>query len=122
MYDLYGRDGVSNSQQDGRFDRHHERHGFDIQPDLNDFGFPHFVFRDPQDVFREFFGGKDPFEELLDRKQGLNICPRHGRGGGNLPYTEKTGDHKLMPKRNKISLQRNRQCEVFETTLQRSAS
>ena len=24
--------------------------------------------RDPNDVFREFFGGADPFEEMLDRK------------------------------------------------------
>ena len=28
----------------------------------------HFVFRDPFDVFRDFFGGRDPFEELLDRE------------------------------------------------------
>ena len=33
-----------------------------------DFGFPHFVFRDPEEVFREFFGGRDPFEDLLDRE------------------------------------------------------
>ena len=32
------------------------------------FGFPNFVFRDYEDVFREFFGGRDPFEDLFDRK------------------------------------------------------
>ena len=32
------------------------------------FGFPNFVFRDPEDVFREFFGGRDPFEDLFDRE------------------------------------------------------
>ena len=30
--------------------------------------FPNFVVRDPEDVFREFFGGRDPFEDLFDRK------------------------------------------------------
>ncbi len=37
-------------------------------PEFDDFGFPHFVFRDPEDVFREFFGGRDPFQDLLDRE------------------------------------------------------
>lgn len=40
---------------------------------LDDFGIPHFVFRDPEDVFKEFFGGRDPFEELFDRKYPLNF-------------------------------------------------
>ena len=26
------------------------------------------IYRDPNDVFREFFGGIDPFEEMMDRK------------------------------------------------------
>ena len=25
----------------------------------------HFTFRDPEDVFREFFGGRDPFAEFF---------------------------------------------------------
>ena len=29
-------------------------------------------YRDPNDVFREFFGGADPFEEMLDRKYHFN--------------------------------------------------
>ena len=48
--------------RNGHFRRHHR---FD---DEATFGFPHFVFRDPEEVFREFFGGRDPFEDLLDRK------------------------------------------------------
>ena len=44
-------------------------HDFDDETDAFDsFGFPHFVFRDPEDVFKEFFGGRDPFEDLMDRK------------------------------------------------------
>ncbi|XP_071744412.1 dnaJ homolog subfamily B member 6 [Lepeophtheirus salmonis] len=47
--------------------------------DLNDmvFGFPHFVFRDPNDVFREFFGTSDPFEELLDPFNIMGGARRH---------------------------------------------
>jgi hypothetical protein len=41
---------------------------FDDLDDFDVFGFPSFVFRDPMDVFREFFGGADPFEDLLDRE------------------------------------------------------
>ena len=39
----------------------------------------HFVFRDPFDVFRDFFGGRDPFEELLDREYFLKmmLCANH---------------------------------------------
>lgn len=29
------------------------------------FGFPTFHFRDPEEVFREFFGGRDPFAEFF---------------------------------------------------------
>ena len=29
-------------------------------------GFHSFVFRDPFDIFREFFGGRDPFEDFMD--------------------------------------------------------
>ena len=49
------------SQQD--FDGVHGADEFDAV-----FGFPNFVFRDPEEVFREFFGGRDPFEDLFDRK------------------------------------------------------
>ena len=51
--------------------RHHR--DFDGYEDFDAvFGFPSFVFRDPEEVFREFFGGADPFEDLLDRKLILN--------------------------------------------------
>ena len=75
MYDQYGRDGVNGStprsghRQRGHRHRHQEE--FEGFEDFDGFfGFPNFVFRDPNDVFREFFGGADPFEEMLDRKSG----------------------------------------------------
>lgn len=33
-----------------------------------DFNFDTFVFRDPEDVFREFFGGNSPFDDLFAGK------------------------------------------------------
>lgn len=52
VYDQYGKEGLPG--RDRRNYSHHERF----------FGFPTFTFRDPEDVFREFFRG-DPFEELF---------------------------------------------------------
>jgi len=67
MYDQYGRDGLNgqiptaNGSGGRRRHRHHGHDEFDAV-----FGFPNFVFRDPEEVFREFFGGRDPFEDLFD--------------------------------------------------------
>lgn len=69
MYDQYGRDGVNGQMPNagsggGNRRRHRHHHGHDEFEAV--FGFPNFVFRDPEDVFREFFGGRDPFEDLFD--------------------------------------------------------
>lgn len=53
-YDHYGKEGLLNGGFRGR-----TRHDDDY-----DMGFGFFTFRDPEDVFREFFGGT-PFEELF---------------------------------------------------------
>ena len=72
MYDQYGRDGLNGSMPNGNSARrrrpgHHQ--DFDGQDEFDAvFGFPNFVFRDPEEVFREFFGGRDPFEDLFDRE------------------------------------------------------
>lgn len=77
MYDQYGRDGLNNQMPNGsngsaggnrhRHHRHRHHHHFDGHDDFDAvFGFPNFVFRDPEEVFREFFGGRDPFEDLFD--------------------------------------------------------
>lgn len=54
VYDQYGKDGLPNGGSRGR-----SRHDDDF-----DFGFGFFTFRDPEDVFREFFGGNDVFDLL----------------------------------------------------------
>uniref|UniRef100_A0A3P8X1V1 DnaJ heat shock protein family (Hsp40) member B6a n=1 Tax=Cynoglossus semilaevis TaxID=244447 RepID=A0A3P8X1V1_CYNSE len=48
IYDQYGKEGLTGSNR-GR-DHFHE----------------HFTFRNPEDVFREFFGGSDPFAHFFD--------------------------------------------------------
>ena len=56
-YDQYGIDGLTSSGQGGRAD-------FDFGGGF-DHGFTSFHFRDPNEVFREFFGGRDPFAEMF---------------------------------------------------------
>ncbi|TRY99664.1 hypothetical protein DNTS_027988 [Danionella cerebrum] len=50
MYDRYGKEGLTAGGGGGR--EHH-------------FGGGGFTFRNPEDVFREFFGGQDPFADLF---------------------------------------------------------
>ena len=53
IYDKYGKEGLTG---EGRND--FDFGGFDT-------GFTHFQFRNPEDVFRDFFGGRDPFAEFF---------------------------------------------------------
>ena len=56
VYDKYGKEGLLNNGPAQDFDFG----GFDT-------GFGHhFSFRNPEDVFREFFGGRDPFAEVFN--------------------------------------------------------
>lgn len=55
MYDRYGKEGLKSG-------------GAGTQPDFDFYSngaFHPFTFRDPDEIFREFFGGRDPFEGLL---------------------------------------------------------
>ncbi|XP_012708621.1 dnaJ homolog subfamily B member 6b isoform X1 [Fundulus heteroclitus] len=49
LYDRYGKDGLSGGGN--HYDNFSHGH--------------HFTFRNPEDVFREFFGGRDPFADLF---------------------------------------------------------
>ena len=75
MYDQYGRDGLNGQMPTAngggsRGNRRSSHRGYQGQDEFDAvFGFPNFVFRDPEDVFREFFGGRDPFEDLFDRNE-----------------------------------------------------
>jgi len=67
IYDQYGKEGLQTSGGPGptrpsRSSRSHRQHyRFDDSDDY----FPSFSFRDPEEVFREFFGG-DPFHDLFN--------------------------------------------------------
>uniref|UniRef100_H3D5H0 DnaJ heat shock protein family (Hsp40) member B6b n=2 Tax=Tetraodon nigroviridis TaxID=99883 RepID=H3D5H0_TETNG len=51
-YDRYGKEGLSGAAGGGHFDH---------------FGGGGFTFRNPDDVFREFFGGRDPFANFFGK-------------------------------------------------------
>ncbi|XP_014275412.3 dnaJ homolog subfamily B member 6-B isoform X5 [Halyomorpha halys] len=76
VYDQYGREGLN--ERRGRT-RHYQ------DEDMDYFGFP-FTFRDPEEVFREFFGGS-PFADLFTAhkydKKGLKGGRRGHRTGGH---------------------------------------
>jgi len=64
VYDMYGKEGLSQSSRS-------RSRPYGGGPD--DFGFMPgftFTFRDPEDVFREFFGERSPFEDLLGFGRG----------------------------------------------------
>ena len=79
IYDQYGKEGLLNSGRASSGHHHHHRSrsdhgnsfggGFDSfgfgSPFDFGFGFPGFSFRDPEEVFKEFFRG-DPMADLMD--------------------------------------------------------
>nr|QNJ44837.1 HSP40-1 [Agasicles hygrophila] len=69
VYDQYGKDGLINGNSRTRC-----RHEDDF--DLGDFSF--FSFRDPEDVFRDFFGGSvfDLFEPMDSRRRHRHSHPQ----------------------------------------------
>ncbi|KAI8435013.1 hypothetical protein MSG28_003448 [Choristoneura fumiferana] len=69
VYDQYGKEGLNNSR--GR------RSAADDDYEFGYASFP-FTFRDPEDVFREFFGGS-PFGDLFAEINGHGHHHRHGR-------------------------------------------
>lgn len=80
IYDQYGKEGLIGQNEGSHGNHHRRRHQHD--PFENDFmfgGFP-FVFRDPEEVFREFFGG-GPFDEIFN--PGHNRRHQNGYAGGS---------------------------------------
>lgn len=84
IYDQYGKDGLMDHG-----DRHHRtsgRHEFDEFDDiLGGFGF---VFRPPEEVFREFFGVNSPFAELFGDMSHANGS--HRRSSNRHAHTPNT--------------------------------
>lgn len=91
IYDKYGHEGLKSQNGASAPRRHSSRHfhaGFE-DPFGEMFGGRGFVFRDPFDLFREFFGG-DPFSDLrTDRYQSAFFgfpSPAFGFGLGMSPF------------------------------------
>jgi len=68
LYDKYGKEGLTGGGPEPDFDFGGFGHS----------GFHSFHFRDPNDVFREFFGGRDPFADFF----GGGFPSFSGFGGG----------------------------------------
>ena len=68
VYDKYGKEGLtpSSAGAPGGSRRRHRHPGQQFSEDDIVYGFPNFAFRDPFDIFREFFGGNDPFAEMFE--------------------------------------------------------
>jgi DnaJ family protein B protein 6 len=88
IYDKHGREGLAagrgggGSRSAAHTDRrHHQHHPFATFPDEDEDIFSSFGFRDPFDIFREFFGGGDPFEDIFDPFGGFGMM---GGGGGGM--------------------------------------
>uniref|UniRef100_A0AAG5DJB2 J domain-containing protein n=1 Tax=Anopheles atroparvus TaxID=41427 RepID=A0AAG5DJB2_ANOAO len=86
IYDQYGKEGLVNNGSSDRFHQstRHRRHNGSNGGGMDDFeffSFP-FTFRDPEEVFREFFGGS-PFDELFRISQPAHHNGRRANGASN---------------------------------------
>ncbi|XP_030375423.1 dnaJ homolog subfamily B member 2 isoform X1 [Scaptodrosophila lebanonensis] len=81
IYDEYGKDGLGDRSQN----RSHTRHHYNTQ-EFDDFdimgGFP-FVFRPPEEVFREFFGVNSPFADFFRDANGYPQSNGSSSGGSS---------------------------------------
>lgn len=90
IYDQYGKEGLL-GHNDNNYGGHHHRRRHD--PFESEFifggGFPGFVFRDPDEVFREFFGGASPFDDFFNPGQGRrhHHHPQNGHPGGSRQHS-----------------------------------
>ncbi|XP_039296739.1 dnaJ homolog subfamily B member 3 isoform X12 [Nilaparvata lugens] len=77
VYDQYGKEGLGLGDRGRSRGRHHSQDPF--QDMMYEF---HFAFRDPDEVFREFFGGS-PFDDMFG---GRHNHWGHGGGHGLSPF------------------------------------
>ncbi|ELU05674.1 hypothetical protein CAPTEDRAFT_6492 [Capitella teleta] len=70
LYDQYGKEGVSGGNTGGmpQYDFNDMFHGGGPHHQHTGQHFDHFTFRDPKEVFREFFGGRDPFAQFFGER------------------------------------------------------
>ncbi|SPP74724.1 dnaJ homolog subfamily B member 6-A isoform X1 [Drosophila guanche] len=110
IYDEYGKDGLG---ERGQSRNSHARHHYNTHEFVDDFdimgGFP-FVFRPPEEVFREFFGVNSPFADFFRDANGYtngtmsggvgsSSSRRHGSsaagGGGASRHHHHHHQHKM---------------------------
>ncbi|XP_017839322.1 dnaJ homolog subfamily B member 2 isoform X1 [Drosophila busckii] len=91
IYDEYGKDGLGDRAQSRSHARHHYTQDFDDFDIMG--GFP-FVFRPPEEVFREFFGVNSPFADFFRDVNGYpqsngatSSSRRHGGSGAGIGAT-----------------------------------
>lgn len=87
VYDQYGKEGLINGGSTRR-----SRH---TEDDL-DYGFGFFSFRDPEDVFREFFGGS-PFADFFDLTSAGSHSHRDRRRNRNSHPSTAISSHLFSP-------------------------
>ncbi|XP_020798329.1 dnaJ homolog subfamily B member 6 isoform X2 [Drosophila serrata] len=98
IYDEYGKDGLSDRGQSRSHTRHHyNTHDFDDFDIMG--GFP-FVFRPPEEVFREFFGVNSPFADFFRDANGYSngsssSSRRNGGSSGASRHHHHHHQHKL---------------------------
>lgn len=79
IYDQYGKEGLTRGSGSGHQPRPGHRHGHRMHSFFDDFESPfgfHFVFKDPEEVFREFFGS-DPFADFFGPPAGQHRSSSH---------------------------------------------
>ncbi|XP_055619138.1 dnaJ homolog subfamily B member 6 isoform X1 [Toxorhynchites rutilus septentrionalis] len=83
IYDQYGKEGLMSNSSDRyhQSNRHRRHNGGGIHDEFDIFGGFPFTFRDPEEVFREFFGGS-PFEEIFRVTSHHNGRRANGAGNG----------------------------------------
>lgn len=98
VYDNYGKQGLADGFAGGP-GSHGGFGGFpgaDLFGAAGPFGFGGgggmfgFHFRDPNDVFREFFGGNDPFSELFNNMNGMQFQQSQGSTQGGQQQSATT--------------------------------
>lgn len=97
IYDQYGKEGLlgHNEGNYGNSNNHHRRrHTHDPFEDPFIFGGFPFVFRDPEDVFREFFGGS-PFDEIFN--PGHSRRHQNGHAGGSRHHRSSHPQNVMSP-------------------------
>nr|XP_018904800.1 PREDICTED: dnaJ homolog subfamily B member 6 isoform X2 [Bemisia tabaci] len=82
VYDQYGKDGLINGGVNARSRSRHHTHHTDSDFDLG-FGGYGFEFRDPQDVFREFFASNFPFMDIFGSNSRHSSSRNNGGRHGN---------------------------------------